>query len=84
MTEKRKKKSDLTSCLDSVIGSFSSVNSSSNTGLDEVDGSFSTFLSIFRSTWRERNITLLKDVVIKQEWIWSYQNKFSCGEKNKK
>lgn len=32
-----------TSCRDSVIGSFSSVSSNSNTGLDDVDGSFSSF-----------------------------------------
>lgn len=44
----------LTSCRDSVIGSFSSVSSSSNTGLAEVDGSSSTFLSIFSEMWREK------------------------------
>lgn len=37
-----------TSCRDRVIGSFSSVSSSSNTGLDDVDGSFSSFWSGFK------------------------------------
>lgn len=47
----------LTSCRESVIGSFSSVSSSSKTGLVEVDGSSSSFFSILWTILREQKYT---------------------------
>lgn len=57
----------LTSCRDSVIGSFSSVSSSSNTGLDEVDCSSSSFWSIFKEIRRGKKYTLLKSGKVKMK-----------------
>lgn len=74
----------LTSCRDSVIGSFSSVSSSSNTGLVEVDGSFSTFLSIFRWTWRKRKYTnIMEECCSKTEKMWSCQNAIFLQNKSR-